>query len=98
VLATATSVSYGTQFIGKLMSGFLIDYFRSPKLFLLIASGICIIITFVNGFYMTDLAILIGYPIIKLSAAFGRIAILSIFATWYPKEVIGTVSSVLQMT
>ena len=92
-----TSIGYGIQLIFKSGSGFVMDYFGTAK-FIFLANGLlCLLFTLVNSIWSTPVGFIVCGSANKAATAFARIACVKILATWYPKEIFGTVGSFIQI-
>lgn len=97
-IGTINSVSYGVQFGSKFISGFITDYFKRPKATFLVAATAATLCTIGMVFWSTPVGIGFLYSAIKFLAAFGRVCLLKIIATWWPKEVMGSMGAIINVT
>ena len=92
-----TSIGYGIQLIFKSGSGFVMDYFGTAK-FIFLANGLlCVVFTLINSVWTSPVGFVVSGSAIKAATAFARIACVKVLATWYPKEIFGTVGSFIQI-
>lgn len=80
------------------MSGFITDYFKRPKATFLVAAFGATLCTVGMVFWATPAGFGVLYSSIKFLAAFGRVCLLKIIATWWPKEVMGSLGAVINVT
>lgn len=92
------SSSYGVQFFSKFVSGLITDYFKRPKATFLIAAVLSLVCTVVNVWWFTGIGFGILYSMIKFLSAFGRVTLLKIIASWWPKEIMGSMGAIINIS
>jgi len=78
-------------------SGAFVDYTNRPKPIFMTAAYICVLATLICSFFMYEDVLGTVMLVTKSCAAFIRISTLKILVSWYPREIIGVVSSALQV-
>lgn len=84
--------------MSKFISGIVTDYFKRPKATFVIAAILSLLCTLVNVWWCTGVGFGVLFSAIKFLSAFGRVTLLKIIASWWPKEVMGTMGAIINIS